>query len=142
MPVTVCPATVGRLAQLEPHVDKLQQHSEDLRAELQASRQDNSSLSQQVAETTAAAAMHLAHQVRHQNPKPSCTLQLRFGTIQSAQVAACKSSEVNGLSIVSAHATGSTVSTQVALPFTINSPRHQGQNCGITVSVCWITTLP
>ena len=45
-------------------MERLQQHSEDLRAELQADKQDNSRLSQQVAELEAAAAMHLAHQVR------------------------------------------------------------------------------
>ncbi len=53
----------GKVAQLEPHVERLQQRSEDLRAELQATKQDNASLNQQVAEMEAAAAMHLAHQV-------------------------------------------------------------------------------
>jgi len=41
----------------------VQQRSEDLRAELQASKQETSSLNQQVAEMEAAAAMHLAQQV-------------------------------------------------------------------------------
>ena len=53
----------GRVAQLEPQYERVQQRSEDLRAELQASKQENSSLSQQVAEMEAAAAMHLAQQV-------------------------------------------------------------------------------
>ena len=56
----------GQLAQLEPQVEKLQQHCEALRAELQSSKHDNNSLSQQVADMDAAAAMHLAHQVCQQ----------------------------------------------------------------------------
>ena len=59
--VWITPA--GRLAQLEPQAEKLQQHCEALRAELQSSKHDNSSLSQQVADMEASAAMHLAHQV-------------------------------------------------------------------------------
>ena len=53
----------GQVAQLEPQLERLQQRSEQLRSELQASQQDASSLSQQVADLEAAAAMHLAHQV-------------------------------------------------------------------------------
>jgi len=53
----------GRVAQLEPQLERVQQRSEDLRAELQASKQETSSLNQQVAEMEAAAAMHLAQQV-------------------------------------------------------------------------------
>ncbi|KAL3152356.1 hypothetical protein ABBQ32_001417 [Trebouxia sp. C0010 RCD-2024] len=52
----------GRLAQLEPQMEKLQQHSEALKAEVQSTKSNNSSLSQQVADLEAAAAMHLAHQ--------------------------------------------------------------------------------
>ena len=53
----------GQVAQLEPQLERLQQRSEQMRSELQASQQDASSLSQQVADLEAAAAMHLAHQV-------------------------------------------------------------------------------
>jgi len=64
---TVCSWAVvqmtGRVVQLEPQLERVQQRSEDLRAELQASKQENSRLSQQVAEMEAAAAMHLAQQV-------------------------------------------------------------------------------
>lgn len=56
--------TTGQLAQLEPQVERLQQQCEALRAELQSSKHDSTSLSQQVADMEAAAAMHLAHQVR------------------------------------------------------------------------------
>ena len=44
-------------------MERLEQRGEELRAELQASQHNNTSLSQQVAEMEAAAAMHLAHQV-------------------------------------------------------------------------------
>lgn len=57
----------GQLAQLQPQLEKLQQQSEAMRAELQATKSGNSSLSQQVADLEAAAAMHLAHQVSQQN---------------------------------------------------------------------------
>ena len=62
--ITILKTTsAGRIAQLEPQMERMEQRGEELRAELQASQHNNTSLSQQVAEMDAAAAMHLAHQV-------------------------------------------------------------------------------
>lgn len=67
-------------------MEKLQQHSEAFRAELQSTKTNNSSLSQQVADLEAAAAMHLAHQVSQQSSSLQYVSQLCLAACASHTV--------------------------------------------------------